>query len=172
MGNLLMIMKILKKFKQCAKRTVEYDSKQNVTKGEAIERKPLSSYIPRGIGKKIVTTDDVTSHQTEDQVIASCTRWLKANGWEPRTLFTGGIPIGQGKYATNPCKGIPDCIAFNIFQNRVIWIEYKKSKGGIISPEQEQWHYQLKRCGQTLFVVTSLESLKEQLNESQSFKAS
>lgn len=146
------------------KRVIEYDDKHNVKEGGAIERKPLSSYIPKSIGRKLVTTNDVTSHQTEDQVVASCAKWLKSQGWIPRTLFTGGIPIGQGRYATNPCKGIPDCIAFNIIQNKTIWIEYKKSKGGIISPEQAEWHFHLKRCGQTVFIVTSLESLKEQLN--------
>lgn len=160
-----MLTRVLKRFNiSSAKRVIEYDSKGNVIKGEAIESKPLSSYIFKGVGKKLISTD-VMSHQTEDQVVATCSRWLKSQGWNIRTLFTGGIPIAQGRYATNPCKGIPDCIAFHLQSGRMIWIEYKKSKGGIVSIEQQEWHRQLKRCGQTIFIVTSLESLKEQLND-------
>ena len=86
-------MRIFKKSNPVsAKRIIEYDKKHNVVEGEAIESKPLSSYIFKGVGKKLVS-NDVTSHQTEDQVVASCTRWLKANGWMPRTLFTGGQSI-------------------------------------------------------------------------------
>ncbi len=103
--------------------------------------------------------------QSEDQVVASCKVFLKKNGWTPFTLFTGGIPLGGGRYATNPCKGIPDSLVFNIEKNRMIWIEYKKSKGGLVSTEQRLWHVMLKQCGQTVLVVNSLKSLKEQLDE-------
>jgi hypothetical protein len=153
-------MRVLKKFRiSAARREITYDSKHNVTEGEAITDKPLSFYVKKGIGTKV--KGDVTPHQqSEEQVVTSCTRWLKASGWTVRTLFTGGIPIGGGRYATNPCKGIPDCIVFNISAGETIWIEFKKTKG---SPEQSEWHHQLKRCGQTILVVTSLESLKEQL---------
>lgn len=156
--------KILKRFEVVmARRVIEYDEKHNVTKGEALEDRPLSFYIRKGVGKKLLPVSDVTSHQTEDQVVAACSRWLKANGWVCKTLFTGGIPIGGGRYATNPCKGIPDCIAFNTQLKKIIWIEYKKSKGGIISYEQEVWHSMLRTCGEEVYVVTSLQSLKDQL---------
>ncbi len=125
----------------------------------------LSDYMgKKSVGKKIIpTTDKILS---EDQVVKACTLYLKKEGWITHTLFTGGIPLGGGKYATNPCKGIPDCIAFNMKLNKVIWIEYKKSKGGIVSSEQEYWHNMLKHCGSTIFVVNSLKSLKEQLDAS------
>ncbi len=48
----------------------------------------------------------------------------------------------------------------------MIWIEYKKSKGGVISFEQESWHILLKNSNQEIYIVTSLQSLKEQLNSS------
>jgi hypothetical protein len=102
---------------------------------------------------------------SEDQVISVCTPFLKQQGWISHTLFTGGIPIGSGRYATNPCKGICDAICFHMTKNKLIWIEYKKSHGGIISADQEYWHKSLRECGQIVFVVNSLESLKEQYNE-------
>lgn len=114
------------------------------------------------VKKKVISTQDKT--QTEDQVVKVCTLYLKKEGWITYTLFTGGIPIGEGRYATNPCKGIPDCIAFHLQTNKTIWIEYKKSHGGLISPEQDYWHKMLRHCGSTVFVVNSLSSLKDQLS--------
>jgi hypothetical protein len=102
--------------------------------------------------------------QTEKQVVASCTAWLRKNGWITRTLYTGGIPLGGGRLGTNPAKGIPDCLILHISLKKLIWVEYKKSKGGILSPEQRAWHKSLGDVGQTVIVVNSLKSLKEQLN--------
>lgn len=100
---------------------------------------------------------------TEEQVVKQCSKYLKKCGWVPHTMFTGGIPLGGGRHATNPCKGIPDCIAFHLEMKKVIWIEYKRSKGGVLSPEQKQWHFKLTECDQIVMVVNSLESLKSQL---------
>lgn len=102
---------------------------------------------------------------SEDQVISVCTPFLKQEGWTSHTLFTGGIPLGSGRYATNPCKGIPDRICFHQQTGKMLWIEFKKSHGGIISPEQQYWHTQLRKAGCVVFLVNSLESLKEQYNE-------
>lgn len=102
---------------------------------------------------------------SENDVVKKCNKYLKDNFWLPKTMFTGGIPIGGGKYATNPCKGIPDCIAMNMKLHLTIWIEYKKSHGGILSYEQQVWHKLLRLSGQTVFVVNSVASLKEQLSE-------
>jgi len=124
----------------------------------------LSDYInKKAVGKKVVTTTE--KKLTEEQVVAICNKYLKDSGWETNTIFTGGIPLGGGRYATNPCKGIPDCIAINRKLGKVIWIEYKKSHGGIVSTDQEYWHKMLRAGGQIVFVVNSLKSLKEQLDE-------
>lgn len=113
--------------------------------------------------KKIIET---RKKKSEDQVVKTCNAYLKKNGWYPHTMFTGGIPIGGGRYASNPCKGIPDCIAFNPTLRKLLWIEYKKEEGGVLSTEQKIWHERLKRTDQLIFVVNSLKSLKQQLEES------
>lgn len=99
--------------------------------------------------------------RSEDSVRKACNKWLKDNNWIQYTLFTGGIPIGGGKYATNPAKGMPDCIAFHRTTKRTIWIEYKNSEGGIVSIDQKDWHYLLKLCGNELYVIHSRKQLEE-----------
>ncbi len=110
-----------------------------------------------------IATKPKESGQTEKQVVASCHRWLKKEGWVVKTMFTGGIPIGGGRMATNPAKGIPDCLIFNLSLKELIWVEFKRTKGGKVSPEQEMWHKMLRNCGQAVIIVNSLKSLKEQL---------
>lgn len=122
----------------------------------------LSDYMgKKKVGIKVVAKSDKI--QSEDEVVKECKDYLKKNGWDPRTIYTGGIPIGFGKLAANPAKGIPDCIAFNKKTGKMIWIEYKKSKGGIISDEQNEWHKLLRIAGHTVHIINSLKLLKEVL---------
>lgn len=112
-----------------------------------------------------MTLGTLKKSKSEDQVIAQCKKYLFKAGWNPVTLFTGGIPLGGGRYATNPAKGIPDSLVFHLETGRMVWIEYKKTVGGRITPEQKTWHTWLEKCGQTIWVVNSLETLKEKLQE-------
>ncbi len=104
--------------------------------------------------------------KSEDTVRKECNKWLKDNYWIQKTIYTGGIPISGGGYAPNPAKGIPDCIAFHRKTKRMIWIEYKKSSGGLVSIDQKDWHYLLKLSGQEVYVINSKKQLEELLNES------
>ncbi len=103
------------------------------------------------------------SKKSESQVVTACRKYLKDNGWTPITLFTGGIPIGNGRYAENPAKGIPDSMNFHN-SGRILWIEYKSSTGGIISDDQRIWHNSLRRGGYEVIVIHSLDALKMYLN--------
>ncbi len=100
----------------------------------------------------------------EDAVISECKKYLSNLGWASVTLYMGGIPA-RGRLVKNPAKGIPDKIFFNFSKKKLIWIEFKKSHSGIVSNEQKAWHMMLRHCGQTVFLVNSLESLIEQLIE-------
>lgn len=106
----------------------------------------------------------IQSKCSEAAVVKKCTLYLRKQGWETFKIYTGGIPVG-GKLAANPCKGIPDCIAFHIEKRKCIWIEYKNSEGGTVSPEQKRWHSLLKIAKQHVFVVKSLEVLKQALEK-------
>ncbi len=100
--------------------------------------------------------------KSEVEVVKSCNTFLKKHGWFPHTMWTGGIPLGNGRYATNPCKGIPDCIVISPTLKKLVWIEYKRSDGGVLSYDQQIWHKRLEHGSQTVLVVNSLKSLKEQ----------
>lgn len=125
----------------------------------------LGDYMrkPRKIGIKVLDKSD--KDQTEIQVVTECTKYLRKNGWITKLLYTGGIPLSGGGRAPNPCKGIPDSIAFHPATNRLIWIEYKRSKGGLVSEEQVQWHKLLDVCGQEIYVINSLKLLEEVLEK-------
>ncbi len=133
-------------------------------KVEPTPTRPSSYYLkPKSVGQKIKTTG--AKIQSEDEVVKQCVDYLRKNGWTTKTLFTGGIPVGNGRFVTNPAKGIPDSINFHIGTKRCVWIEYKKSHNGLISPEQKDWHNLLKHCGYEIWVVNSLKCLKEFLDE-------
>lgn len=133
--------------------------------------RPASFYLtPKKVGTKLKTTG--AKIQAEEEVVKQCTDYLRKNGWQTRTLFTGGIPVGNGRYVTNPAKGIPDSINFHTGTKRTVWIEYKKSHNGVISPEQKEWHNLLKHCGCEVWVVNSLKCLKEFLEDESIARAS
>lgn len=126
--------------------------------------RPSSYYLkPKQVGTKLKTTG--AKIQSEDEVVKQCTKYLQENGWQTNTIYTGGIPIANGFRATNPSKGIPDSINFHTGTKRTVWIEYKKSHGGVISSEQKAWHNILKHCGCEVWVVNSLKCLKEFLED-------
>lgn len=120
----------------------------------------LSDYMrkPKKVGIRILDKSD--KDQTEVQVVAECTKYLRGLRWVVKLLYTGGIPLAGGKRAPNPAKGIPDCVAFHPESGKMIWIEYKRSHGGLISEDQKIWHDLLRICGQKIYVINSLKSLK------------
>jgi hypothetical protein len=118
--------------------------------------KPQSQGVkmePVKIGKKLL----------ENAVKSKCVVWLKTQGYASHTVYLGGIPIADGKRATNPLKGFPDTIVTNPFApkgKRLFYVEYKKSSGGVISQEQLNWHALLKACNHKVFVINDIEKLK------------
>ena len=125
---------------------------------------PLKKYIPKNIdkGEKLKAHKDAP-RLSEDEVIHKCTKWIKMQGWAIKTLYTGGIPVAGGRRAPNPCKGIPDSIIFIPKHSQIIWVEWKKSHGGIISQEQAQWHKDLRSCGQMVYVISSYEQFIKEM---------
>lgn len=131
-----------------------------------VEKTPLSSYIPKNKDKGEKLKSDLSLPKiSEDRIRANGIAWMRSQGWKVRTIYMGGIPVGGGRLAINPAKGIPDCIVFLKNHSKKIWIEWKKSHGGIISPEQQEWHRDLRACGEYVYVISSLEQLKEDLKE-------
>jgi hypothetical protein len=113
--------------------------------------------------KKLKVKPKATKLKSENTVRKECNKWLKDNLWIQKTIYTGGIPIFGGGHATNPAKGIPDCIAFHRPTKRRVWIEYKNSEGGNLSIDQKDWHYLLRLVGDEVYIITSKKQLIEVL---------
>jgi len=70
-------------------------------------------------------------------------RWLRR---QPRLLFSH-LPLEtptQRKYAAinkqlGVCKGVPDYLIVDKRSHRILFVELKRSKGGVVSKAQERW---------------------------------
>lgn len=105
--------------------------------------------------------DPYESDKDEKQVRLECNQWMKNNGWIVKTIYTGGIPVGGNRLATNPAKGIPDTIIFK--GNKKYWIEYKRTSGGHTTIYQRDFHYLLQAAGDKVLIITSLTMLQKEL---------
>lgn len=112
--------------------------------------------------KQKVPKDLYQTGKSEKQVREECQKYLKAQGWIIKSIYTGAIMLGNVR-ASNPAKGIPDQIIFK--GNKKVWIEYKANNGGYTTIYQRDWHTLLKNSGDIVFIVTSLQSLINQLKE-------
>lgn len=106
-----------------------------------------------------VPADLYEEGKLEKEVRKDVQKMLKTYGYMSTTVYVGPIPIGGGGMATNPMKGFPDQIVFNLFKEKLFFVELKRNSGGVLSPEQQTWHHDLRKCGLTVYVVTSSEML-------------
>lgn len=107
-----------------------------------------------------VPVDLYETGKLEREVRKDEQKLLKLHKYVSVTVYVGPIPTGPGVMATNPLKGFPDQIVYSLIQGKMFFIELKRNSGGVLSPEQQTWHHDLKRCGQTVVVITSAEMLK------------
>lgn len=124
--------------------------------------KPLRHYLPAR-KESGVRIPDAKEDYSEHRVVQKCIDYMKAEGWICKSIYTGGIPLPSGALALNPSRGIPDYICFNTKLKKMLWIEFKKSKGGLVSSDQAIWHKLIELCGGFVFVINSLSLLKEKL---------
>src|SRR5271156_1242470 len=76
----------------------------------------------------IKVPNDLYEHgKLESQVVKECNDWLRSQGYEVKTIFTGGIPIGNGALVPNPCEGVPDAMVFDYRRKELFFIEYKRT---------------------------------------------
>ena len=120
---------------------------------------PLKKYMPKPKVSSGIKVQDAEDDLLEAQVKDRCLLYLKQQGYIGVTIYTGGIPTASGRKVTNPAKGIPDCLVFK--GSFTVWIEWKRGKGGKLSPEQIVFHKLLRDSGHTVWVVNSLKVLKE-----------
>jgi hypothetical protein len=144
------------------KRKIDFDALPNTFDDKRSPAELKRKLLPK-IKQAMVQIEDAKGKiLSEDQVKNTCINYLKKQGWEITTIYTGGVPTSTG-LIPNPAKGIPDCIATHKEFEKLVWIEWKKSHGGKLSEFQIEFHERLKHCKQLVFVVNSLDSLKKQL---------
>lgn len=103
-----------------------------------------------------------TTGQLEREVVKDCIEWLsKVKKLHSIKIYTGGIFIGNAM-ASNEAEGIPDRIVFDPKNKRLIWIEFKRNKGGKLSPSQQNWISWLQSCNNKVIIACSLKHLQSE----------
>ena len=92
---------------------------------------------------------------TEEQEQAIVVRYLELKGHKfshiPNSTFTKSwkVKIRNKQQGVRP--GLPDLVI--IVNDNLIWLEMKRTKGGVVSSAQKSWHTALEQAGQTIFIA-------------------
>ena len=100
----------------------------------------------------------------ESDVINSVTQWLSASRIPNWRINSGALKNKQGRLVRFGAKGMADIFAIGP-DGQAIWIECKRPRGGSLSAAQKEFLDCINRRGGIGIVVTSVESLEEQLKE-------
>jgi hypothetical protein len=101
-----------------------------------------------------VTTKHLSPKQIlEREVTKDVLKFLQAKGWRivrhQRTVIPGNFQAGE--------PGMPDSQAIYYCPNSiaalVLWLEFKRRKGGKVAEDQLTWHEREKKRGGTVIVV-------------------
>ena len=134
----------------------EYFKLENHTFSAGLGIKSLAKSIP-------VPKDIYETGKLEKEVRKDVLERLRTWGYIARTIYTGGIPIGNGKLGTNPAIGILDTFVIHPIKKQQFWLELKRNSGGKLSPEQQTFIWDVRTSGGTVFVVTSAAMLEKEL---------
>lgn len=102
-----------------------------------------------------VPRDIYESGKLENEVRKDGKKFLNKHAYIPRTIYTGGIPLSNGKLGTNPAIGILDCLVSHPIKRQAFFVEWKANEGGKLSPDQQNFIFDMESCGIRCFVITS-----------------
>jgi len=101
-----------------------------------------------------------TEHEEQREFVS----WFRQT-YRPVRIFA--IPNGEQRAKTTGMRlkvegvvaGVPDLFipAWNV------WVEMKRTKGGVVSAVQDDWHQYLRSIGQTVIVAYGSADAKEQI---------
>jgi hypothetical protein len=98
---------------------------------------------------------------------AKCVQFLeqlKSEGYDvlytatAQSTFTRSWKQKAKNKAVGTKKGLPDLIL--IIEKKLVFVELKREKGGVLSAEQKEWIVQLKQAGQIATVCRGFEEFK------------
>lgn len=103
----------------------------------------------------------LSEHQEQMQFVS----WFKKNYLLTKGIRIFAIPNGglRGKREAQNLKnegvsaGVPDLY----IPEWKLWIEMKRAKGGVVSPEQKDWHEYLKKIGDKVVIAKGFEEAKK-----------
>ena len=103
---------------------------------------------------------------TEHEVQREFVKWFRQTytGVRIFAIPNGGYrskSLAMKLKAEGVAKGVPDLFV----PEMALWIEMKREKGGVVSPEQRDWMDYLKNIGYHTMVCRGLEDAKRQVVE-------
>jgi len=101
-----------------------------------------------------------TEHEEQREVVS----WFRQT-YRPCRIFA--IPNGEQRAKSTGARlkaegvsaGVPDLLV----PEHWLWIEMKRSKGGVVSAVQKEWHDHLKEIGHTVLVCHGAADAKEKI---------
>lgn len=96
---------------------------------------------------------------TEELEQMALVQYLELKGHKftaiPNSTYTTSWKQKAKNKATGLRAGLPDLIC--IVNDNVVWIELKRTKGGVLSKHQKEWIKALEQAGQTVIVAKGAE---------------
>jgi len=90
---------------------------------------------------------------TEYEEQCAFVEWLEMKGLKftaiPNSTWTKSWAQKRKNWATGLRKGLPDLIVIvprKIGIKNIVFVEMKRQKGGVVSPEQKEWLKELQEC--------------------------
>jgi len=113
--------------------------------------------------KKLDTNKILSEQQEQEQLV----KWLEYKHFKfsalPLSTFTKSWAIKIKNKKMGVRAGVPDLMV--IVKNQLIFIEMKKTKGGVVSEFQDSWIKELNNCnGVKAFVCNGFEEAKKVIN--------
>lgn len=108
---------------------------------------------------------------TEDEEQAVVVQYLELKGHKfshiPNSTFTKSWSVKNRNKRLGVRPGLPDL--FCIIHYTAIWIEMKRTKGGVLSQAQKDWIQTLEDAGQTVWVCKGADAAIKKIQEIEKF---
>jgi len=104
----------------------------------------------------------------EADVMNAVLKWLALHRIPHWRVNSGGLKDIHGRLVRFGAKGMSDIHAIGPApEGKTIWIECKRPRGGVVSAAQKEFLDCVNRRGGIGIIVTSIESLEQQLREAE-----
>jgi hypothetical protein len=104
----------------------------------------------------------VARGEKEASVLRAVDHWLTAKGIAHWRINSGALKTEGGRFVRFGARGMADIYAIGQ-EGKSIWIECKRSEGGVVSDAQREFLECVAANGGIGIVVSSVESLERQL---------